>query len=42
LPNRSLLDQFVSQALLTARRNSGYSAVLVVGSQRFSTINSRK
>ncbi|HYD81674.1 MAG TPA: EAL domain-containing protein [Paucimonas sp.] len=39
LPNRTLLDQLVSQALLAARRNDGHGALLVLGLHRLSAIN---
>jgi diguanylate cyclase (GGDEF)-like protein/PAS domain S-box-containing protein len=39
LPNRALLDQLLSQALLAARRNNGHGAVLHIAPLRFSAIN---
>ena len=39
LPNRSLLNQLVGQALITAKRNNDHGALLVVDLNRFTSVN---
>ncbi|HXA46396.1 MAG TPA: EAL domain-containing protein [Burkholderiaceae bacterium] len=39
LPNRSLLDQLVGQALIAARRNNDHGALMVITLHRLSSIN---
>jgi PAS domain S-box-containing protein len=39
LPNRSLLDQLVGQALTAARRNNDHGALMVIALHRLSSIN---
>jgi len=38
LPNRSLLNQLLSQALLGARRHEGHGAVMIISPHRFTAI----
>ncbi|WP_263771393.1 putative bifunctional diguanylate cyclase/phosphodiesterase [Propionivibrio soli] len=39
LPNRTLFQQLVEQALTTARRNNDHGALLVIDLNRFATVN---